>query len=384
LKIAVNTRLLLKDRLDGIGWFTFESLKRITQQHPEHEFYFIFDRPFDTSFVFTPNIHPVVIGPPARHPFLFMVWFEISIPIILRRIKPDLFLSTDGYMSLSTGVRTVIVIHDLNFEHFPGDLPWLVSHYYRFFFPWFARKAVRIATVSEYSKKDICSLYHIQPSAIDVVYNGAGQHYQPLEEKQKELIRKQYTGGSPYFIFVGALHPRKNLVNLFKAFDAFKSSGADCKLLIVGSKLWWTGGIKTTFESMQFGKDVIFTGRLPEEALQKVLASSLALTYVSYFEGFGIPVVEAFACEVPVITSNVTSLPEVAGDAAILTDPFSPDDIAEAMRKVFTDNQLRNEMVLRGKKQLTRFSWDQTADKLWKTIETALQEVKRIEPNVNP
>jgi glycosyltransferase involved in cell wall biosynthesis len=320
-------------------------------------------------------VHPVILRPQARHPLLFLLWFEIAVPFALRRIKPDLFLSPDGYLSLSTRTKSVTVIHDLNFEHFPGDLPWLVSHYYRHFFPRFARKAIRIATVSEYSRKDICIQYGIQPEKVDVVYNGAGNHYYPLQSNQQRSIREKYTGGSPYFIFVGALHPRKNLVNLFKAFDLFKSgSESDCKLLLVGSKLWWTDEIRSTYELMKFRKDVVLTGRLPASELGKVMASALALTYVSYFEGFGIPVVEAFASGIPVITSNVTSLPEVAGDAALLTDPFSPGDIAQAMNAVFTDGHLREQLVNKGKKRLEQFSWDLTAEKLWKTLETAAAE----------
>jgi len=377
VKIAVNTRLLLRDRLDGIGWFTCESLRRITRQHPEHDFYFLFDRPYDDAFLFAPNVKPLVIGPPARHVLLYLIWFEISVPMALRRIKPDLFLSPDGFLSLSTRVPSVDVMHDLNFEYYPGDLPREVSWYYRHFFPRFARKARRIATVSNYSKKDIVNLYRIAPERIDVVYNGAHEIFRPLEETEKAHVRSKYTGGAPYFIFIGALHPRKNLSSLFRAFDLFRTHHhADCKLLMVGSRMWWTRSIRDTYESMEHRDDVIFTGRIPMEELHRVLASALALTYVSYFEGFGIPVVEAFACNTPVIASNLTSLPEVAGDAALLVDPFSIEQIAEAMDRVFTDESLRNRMIALGQEQGKKFSWDQTASSLWDTIGKVLQEIQ--------
>jgi hypothetical protein len=155
MKIAVNTRLLLKNKLEGIGWFTFETLKRITEQHPEHEFYFIFDRKYDDSFIFSKNVKPIIIPPQARHPFLFFLWFEFSIPYILKRLKADVFLSPDGYLSLSSKTKQVAVIHDLNFEHNPNDVPFLVRKYFKFFFHRWAKKATRIVTVSEYSKKDI-------------------------------------------------------------------------------------------------------------------------------------------------------------------------------------------------------------------------------------
>ncbi len=377
MKIAVNTRLLIKNKLDGIGWFTCESLKRITQQHLEHTFYFIFDRPFDKSFLFSPNVIPVVVPPPARHVLLYLFWFEISIPFILRKIKPDLFLSPDGFLSLSTHIPSINVIHDLNFEHYPQDLPKQVSWYYRHYFPRFARKAERIATVSTYSKNDIAQQYRIPSEKIDVVYNGANLIFRPLDALQQKMVRKEFTDGIPYFIFIGALHPRKNLISLFQGFDQFRlTEKSPCKLMIVGSKMWWTSPLRKAYESMNYKDDVIFTGRVSTETLHQVLASALALTYVSYFEGFGIPVVEAFACHTPVITSNVSSLPEVAGDAALLVDPFSIDQICQAMVRIYNEPDLRSELIMKGKDQGEKFSWDKTAARLWVTIEKVLQEIQ--------
>ncbi|MDD5508079.1 MAG: glycosyltransferase family 1 protein [Bacteroidales bacterium] len=378
MKIAVNTRLLIKDKLDGIGRFTCESFRRITQQHPEHDFYFLFDRPYNESFVFSPNVIPVVVGPPARHVLLYLFWFEISLPHALQKIKPDLFISPDGFLSLATRVPSMAVIHDLNFEYYPGDLPREVSWYYRHFFPRFARKAQRIATVSNYSKNDITRLYGISPDVIDVVYNGANEVFRPLDEPEKAAVREKYTGGAPYYIFIGALHPRKNLSSLFSAFDVFRHRHTSaCKLMIVGSRMWWTRPIRDAYESMEHKNDVIFTGRLALEELHQVLASAHALTYVSYFEGFGIPVVEAFACHTPVIASNLTSLPEVAGEAALLVDPFSIEQIAGAMDRLFTDESLRRELIIKGDEQGKKFSWDKTAGRLWTSIETVLQDIQK-------
>jgi len=374
LKIAVNTRLLLKNKLEGIGWFSFESLKRITTQHPEHQFYFIFDRQFDETFIFSDNITPVVIGPQARHPLLYYLWFEKSIPRILKKIDPDLFFSPDGYLSLSTPVKSMQVIHDLNFEHYPDDLPYPERTFYRHYFPQYARKASRIATVSEFSKRDIINQYHVDAEKIDVVYNGANDRYIPLPETEKFLVRAKYTGGLPYFVFVGALHPRKNLTNLFRAFDLFREeSGINMKLLIIGQKKWWTKQIKEAFEKMKHNEDVDFCGRLEPQELNRVISSATAMTYVSYFEGFGIPILESYYCETPVITSNVTSMPEVAGDAAILVDPFSVKSICEGMIKIATDPGLADTLNARARLRRQDFSWQKTADRLWGSIEKAVE-----------
>jgi glycosyltransferase involved in cell wall biosynthesis len=192
---------------------------------------------------------------------------------------------------------------------------------------------------------------------------------------EKQMVRQKFSKGSEYFFFVGTLHPRKNLVNLFKAFDQFKKSGStDIKLVLAGARMWWTDDIRLAYEAMEHRDEVIFTGRVSDQDLASLMASALALTYVSYFEGFGIPILEAFCCDTPVITSNLTSMPEVAGNAAILTDPFSINSIAEAMQKVASDSAFRQKMIDTGREQRDKFSWLQTAEKLWDCVEKAMEQ----------
>ena len=374
MKIAVNTRLLVKNKLEGIGWFSYETLKRITTQHPEHEFYFIFDRKHSEDFIFSDNITPIELFPQARHPLLYYLWFEFSIPQLLKKLQPDLFLSPDGYTSLKSKFKSLVVFHDLNFEHYPEDIPLLERKYYKYFFPKYAKKADRIATVSEYSKQDIVEQYKVLPDKIDVVFNGANENFVPLNKSEKIKTKKEFSNGASYFIYVGSLHPRKNLVNLLKAYDKFKTeNSSSVKLLIVGEKMWNTSEIDEVFNKMKFKDEVIFTGRLNVDKLHKVLASALALTYVSYFEGFGIPIVEAFRCDVPVITSNVTSMPEIAGDAALHVDPFSIDSIADALKKIDKNEELRNDLIEKGRQRRNDFTWQKSADNLWKSIEKTIK-----------
>src|SRR6056297_2157265 len=135
MKIAVNTRLLLKNRLDGMGWFTYETLKRITKAHPEHHFFFLFDRPYHTDFIFSDNITAVILNPPARHPVLWYLWLEISVKRFLKKNKIDLFVSPDGFIPLKSSIPSVAVVHDINFHHRPGDVPPLTRFYYNYYFP---------------------------------------------------------------------------------------------------------------------------------------------------------------------------------------------------------------------------------------------------------
>lgn len=373
MEIVVNTRLLIKNKLEGIGWFTYETLKRITENHPEHHFVFLFDRDFDEDFIFSNNVTPLVLSPQARHPFLFYWWFEFSVSTFLNRFKPDLFLSPDGYLSLKANCKQLAVIHDINFEHHPKDVSWIVRKYYTHFFPKFARKATRIATVSEFSKKDIVDCYKINPKSIDVVFNGCNELYTPINKELQLATKKHISKGCDYFLFVGALQPRKNISRLFEAFDKFKSSKKnEIKLVIVGEKYRWTKEIKNTYLNMKHKEDVIFTGRLHSTELHHVIGSALAMTYIPYFEGFGIPILEAMNCDTPVITSNITSMPEVAGNAALLIDPFSVDSISNAMIYIYKDDEMRNALIEKGRKRKLDFSWDKTADALWNSIEKTM------------
>lgn len=366
MRIAVNTRLLLKGKLEGIGWFTYRTLEKIVQQHPEHEFIFFFDRPYDPSFVFGTNVTPVVVSPQARHPILFYIWFEWRIPFLLKKYKADLFLSPDSQTTLNTSIPSCLVMHDLAFEHYPQHFKLSHRLYWRHYSPLFARKATRLATVSTYSKEDIASRYHVSPDKIDVVYNGAHDEYKPLDSATREEVKKQYAEGCEYFVFAGALHPRKNIVSLLEAFIVFKKKHrSNMKLVIVGRMAWKYDAVLEMKESMPFKDEVKWVGYMDVAELSKVIGAAYALVYASLFEGFGIPILEALQCNVPAIVSNTSSMPEVAGDAALLVDPTNVADIAEKMGMIYKDERLRGKLMAAAPAQVEKFNWQRSAERLW-------------------
>lgn len=376
MNIAVNTRLLLKDKLEGIGWFSYETLKRITLAHPEHTFYFIFDRKYDSSFIFSENVVPIVAGPPTRHPFLWYLWMEFVIPRVLKKVNAGLFLSTDGFISLRTNIPQISVIHDINFVHNPRQLPFWVRKYYNYFFPKYANKAVSLGTVSEYSKSDIAKTFNIKPEKITVCYNGSNSAYTPVDNEVKLKVKNTYTGGKDYFLFVGALNPRKNVPGLLKSYEIFRASGKyDQKLIIVGSAMHLTEEIDIVLRNMVYKEDVVFTGRLNVEDLHNVLASAIALVYIPFFEGFGIPLVEAMYAETALISGNLTSLPEVVGDAALLCSPDNHRQVAEYMSELINNPDLRDSLIEKGRTQRQKFSWDKSADRLWECIDKAIKTI---------
>lgn len=369
MRIGVNTRLLLKGKLEGIGWFTYQTLERMVHQHPEHDFFFFFDRPYDESFVFSTNVTPVVIPPQARHPILFTLWFDWTIPYVLKKYKIDVFLSPDGFCSLRTKVPTCLVIHDLAFEHYPQHLKFSHKHYWQFFQPRFAHKAKQIVTVSEYSKKDIAELYHVDTEKIAVACNGAHDAYQVLDWKEKEEIKKAHADGCEYFVYAGALHPRKNILNLLKAFVAFKKmQRSDMKLVMVGRFAWKYEEVLEMKETMPFKEDVKWVGYKDVDELSKIIGGAYAMLYPSLFEGFGIPILEALKCNVPAIVGNTSSMPEVAGDAGLLVNPQDHEDIAHKMEMLYKDETLRAKLIAAAPAQVEKYTWQKATDVLWESI----------------
>jgi len=369
VRIAINTRFLLTSKMEGFGWYTYEVCKRLVELHPEHDFFFFFDRPFDDKFIFGDNVTPVILNPPARHPILFYIWFEWSVKRALKKHKIDIFFSPDGYLSLRSEVKQIAVIHDLNFEHYPQDIPWNARKYLRYFFPKFAYKASKIITVSNYSKQDIISTYGISADNINVIWNGASTVFQPLKESSKLEVKEKYTAGNDYFLFVGALHPRKNLFRLLEAFVQFKTiSYSLTKLVIVGEALW-KQPIFSSIIPTALKNEIIFTGHLSLDELARVMGSAKLFAFVPYFEGFGIPLVEAMRCGTPILSGNLTCLPEVAGDAAIYCDPFNVEEICEKLTELDNNIELLKDLSVNGIERSKLFSWEFCAQEVGKVLD---------------
>lgn len=358
--------------MEGFGWFTFEVVKRMVENHPEHTFLFFFDRAYDNHYLFAPNIVPVVLRPPARHPILFVLWFEFAVKCALKKYKADVFFSPDGYLSLRSKVPQVNVIHDLNFAHYPKDLPWSSRVYYNYFFPKFAKKAKHIVTVSNYTKEDIIQTYHISEEKITVAWNGANDMFVPLSKEDVMHVRNHLTQGKPYFLFVGSIHPRKNVKRLLEAYLEYHKHNEQFDLVIVGEPMWKQNKELTRLKH----ESIHYTGHLRIEELLRVMGASACFVYVPYFEGFGIPLVEAMQCGVPIIAGNRTSLPEILGDAGILVDPFSIKEIASALKQVAQDEILRHELAIKSFERRTLFNWNTSAEKIWEVIEKEMKKNK--------
>jgi glycosyltransferase involved in cell wall biosynthesis len=216
--------------------------------------------------------------------------------------------------------------------------------------------------------------YGIPESRIHVVYSAAKNSFRVLSGGEKEKIKERYTGNREYFLYTGAIHPRKNLLNLLKAFSVFKKKqNSNLKMVIAGRLAWKYNVFVELLKTYKYRHDVIVTGYLPEEELAALTAAAYAMVYPSLWEGFGVPVLEAMRCGVPVITSKNSPMEEIAGEAALFADPEQFHDIAEKMMQVYKDEKLRQELIDKGKDIEPAYSWDRTAELLWESMLAAVE-----------
>ena len=366
MRIGINTRSLLGQKLEGFGNYTLELVKRITENQPNHTFVLYFDRPVDPQFSFGPNVICRTVFPPTRHPFLYIIWFQWSLKRAIRKDNLDVFWSPDGMFPLGLQIPVLTSIHDLNFEHYPLDLPKWVAWYYKKYFPRFAKAADKIVTVSNTTKQDIISSYQIPLEKISVIYNGVSSIYKPFSIQEKETVQQQLGFQAPYFLFVGSLHPRKNIHRLLQAFQLYAQTEDTYPLVFVGAAMW----NDQSFEiDSRLAQRIHFKGHIETKTLAAIMAAATAFVYVPYFEGFGMPLAEAMATQTPIIAGNKSCLPEIAADAALYADPFDVEAIAKAMKELKNDVALQAQLVEAGKQRVLAFDWDHAAQKVWQEIQ---------------
>ena len=261
----------------------------------------------------------------------------------------------------------VVSIHDLSFEHLPHTFHRRSRTQLRLTVRHSAKRAAKILTLSEHTKSDIIDTYGIEPSKISAIPLAAPGHFRPVEDN-RELQRVRHTYGidGPYILSVGSIQPRKNLPRLVSAYDLLRGKYAENelpKLVLVGKRAWLYDETMRALEQTGLARFVILTGYVPESDLPALYSGALCFVYPSYFEGFGLPPLEAMKCGAPVIVGNQTSLPEVVGDAALTVDPFDVNAIAGAIEKLINDSDLRRDLSVKGRSRAEEFDWRDTAQR---------------------
>ena len=360
---------MLVNRLEGVGIVTDEVMGRIARAHPEDQFDYYFDRKYDARFVHDSNVTPHAIHPVTRLPILIRYWLDHPVRKNVLKQKADIFFSPDGFIPLGMSIPKVSMVHDVAYLRYPEHLQPRIRAFYKKWMPRYLAYTDHIVTVSEFSKSELISGYNIRPDKISVVYNGVTDTYKPANETQKKTARELYAKSKPYFIYLGAIHPRKNILTLVKAFELFKSSHAsDHQLVLAGRASWHTEEVLKHIAGSKWKDSIHLPGYIPTGDAVTLVGSAEAMIYPSLYEGFGLPLVEAMACGVPVICSNVSSLPEVAGNAALLFDPMDVNQLADQMEKISSDETLRKEIITLGTERSKYFSWDKAAGQMYEIL----------------
>ncbi|MBX9734603.1 MAG: glycosyltransferase family 4 protein [Chitinophagaceae bacterium] len=371
--IAVNAIFFQDEKREGYGHYAWEIVSQLIDTHPEHEFVLLFDKPYSNYFIKAPNVKAMLIKPAARHVPGFLYWYNITAAKAVKKIGAAVWLQPYGFCSLVSSTPQVLVVHDLAYKHFPKDNTKMNQWYYEKFTPQFLKKATRVITVSHFSQQDILTQFPALQKPIQVIPGAARKGFAPLNWDEKEFVKKKYTNEQEYFLFTGGISPRKNLVNLLKAFSLFKKwQKSNMKLVIAGRLAWHYEIFLEKLKTYKYRNDVVLTGYLPETDLQKLVAGAYAMIYTSNWEGFGLPIVEAMQSGVPVITSNTSSMPEVGGSAACYANPADPEDMAAQMQLLYKSETLRSSLIQAGFEQAAKYSWDHAAALCYAEIMAAI------------
>jgi glycosyltransferase involved in cell wall biosynthesis len=301
---------------------------------------------------------------PLTDDWLARLWHRLRLPIPVEIITGplDVFYSPDFVLPPTRrATRTLLTVHDLSFLYCPEAFVPALRRYLERVVPRSIARADRVLADSAHTRSDIVSLLGISPDKVEVLYSGVDARFRPEgEAREREWLQARYgIGDQPYVLSVGTLQPRKNYIRLIRAFANLKP---ETSLVIAGGRGWLYEDIFS--EAERHGDRVRILGFVDEADLPALYRSAALFAFPSLYEGFGLPVLEAMACGVPVVCSNASSLPEVAGEAGLLVDPLDTDGLAEAMRRVLEDSGLRREMIARGVAQAARFTWERAARQL--------------------
>ena len=341
----------------GIGTYIRNLLRELAKMDHDTE-YVILSRPDDDKAVraLGDNFRPV-----AETAGNYSLAEQIAIPRALKREHVDLFHAPHYVLPPLVSCPSVVTIHDCIHLMFPQYLPnrWALT-YARTSISMAAKRSTRVLTVSESSKRDIQRFVDIPPGKIDVIYNSFDPRFgvEPDEEAVTR-VRERYQLQSEFVLYAGNVKPHKNLERLIDAFQIVRSRGLDhLKLILIGDEISKYTALRRAVHKHQLHNYVRFLGYLPEETLAVMYRLAGVFVFPSLYEGFGLPPLEAMASGTPVVTSNVSSLPEVAGDAAVLVDPYNAEAIADGIYRVLTDNNLRSDLRRRGPERARQFSWE--------------------------
>ncbi len=360
--IGIDASRATAARPTGTENYSLYLIRELLAQGEAHRFRLYFNHP-PSPGLFPSLAERRVIPFPRLWTHLRLSWEMISRP-------PELLFVPSHVLPLAHPRRSVATVHDLGYHYYPEAHTLFQNLYLRWSTRYNARAAARVLADSEATRRDLVHYYRVPPEKIVVVYPGRDESLAPVTEPTRlAAVRARYGIDGPYLLYVGTLHPRKNLVRLVQAFASTLDAEPDLRLVLAGQKGWLYDEILGQVRKLGLENRVLLTGYVPDADLPALLSAALAFVYPSLYEGFGLPVLEAMACGTPVVCSNASSLPEVAGQAALLVDPHNTEALAEALARIVTEAGLREALVEKGLGQIQNFSWQRCAQEVLQVLE---------------
>ncbi|RLC50643.1 MAG: hypothetical protein DRH79_07315 [Candidatus Cloacimonadota bacterium] len=375
MKIAINALGPSKVKA-GIGNYLANLITELSIIDKENR-YIIFASSQNMHFYGNKNrnFKIIDIGFWAKNKLLRILWEQLILPFNIIDFKADILFSPGFVCPLYKTSKNVTVIHDMTFfSH-----PYVHTFFKRIYFPFMIKQAVKksekIIAVSNNTRKEIIKYTHIAKEKIAVTLLAANKFSVAEIADEKKFLKEKYGIDSDYLLFVGMIEPRKNIRLIIDSFNKIEDD--NLKLVIVGQKGWMTEELFERIGADDLERRVIFTGFVPDEELSVFYKNARVFLYPSLYEGFGIPVLEAMSEGCPVITSNISSLPEVAGDAAILINPENSDELSDAINKISNNSKYREELIEKGFDNVKKFSWEKTAEQTLSIFEEVGREHKK-------
>jgi glycosyltransferase involved in cell wall biosynthesis len=373
MKIGINARYVQRKIFTGIENYIYNLLLNLKKIDKKNKYYLFFEKDRQIPIKFSDNTNFKTIIPkfPTRNQIERIALNQFSMNSYIKRARLDVFHEPFFTSPFFKNCPTIITIYDISNYIHPEFFNLKTKLYFNLLFPRSIKNSDHIITISKSSKEDIVNYLKVEPDKIEVIYAGIDNDFTKIiSENKLGGVKIKYNISQDYILYVSFISPRKNLVNLIKAFNIFKKNTKEgVQLVIVGGKGWNSKKVFELVKSLKLENDIIFTDYVPKEDLIILYSYAILFIYPSIYEGFGLPTLEAMSCGCPVITSKLSSLPEVCGDAALYIDPYDVEDIAAAILNLTIDDNLKKLLIVKGFQNIKRFDWVKTATETLKIYE---------------
>jgi glycosyltransferase involved in cell wall biosynthesis len=373
MRIGVDTRFLANEGSPLFRNYTFNILQQLIQKHKEHDFFAFSERKDGEMVNGLENISDVLITPAAINLLSLKLWYDVKLPLALKKHKIDVLICPNGICCLTTKIPQILILQNLDFNPKTSFANAKSLLFYKKFTASFLKKADVVATVSQHLKDEMLTRY--KKDNITVTGFGVPAFFSAIQWQQREAIKERHAEGFEYFIFTATLHPAANLLNVLKAFSIFKKwQKSGMKLMIIVSENKYLRGEIEKLSTYKYRNDVLVKENLSWQEIPNIIAASYAAIYTPLSDAFPTPLIEAMQCHVPLIASLGAGTIEVAAESALYINPEKQEEIAEAMKTLFKDENLRSKLIEKGKQQAGIFNLDKVTGVISQLIEQAVSK----------